>query len=841
MAIAIDAGLQDFVNQKVQSPVALVMVQLPTSNGEYAASQIILPRPLQVTITRDLDPSADVAQVVFADDTADMFSSNPTGVYTPIFQPGLIDNKFIIYMGLEGCNYPNQSNFVPYNRELLQKFTGYLEVDENVQNSGLIAKTISLIDLTKQFRFPVNDSYPHPIYGNQTLQFFDPTYNLTPINPSGGTATQWQCDGRMFTLSSAGPVYGSTHIDPDVYIDTTGGGSPASAPLSKTGYTVNSTTSILTCSNYTFDYRNGYLTLTTAVPVGSVVSMAGNPTYMSPESMISRMVVGLASWSPNFLELDASNVLLPMFLGNGQSIWTCIQTIAAMTNPRFLPWQIWADENGFLRFFEQRVDGPPTETFLEGANCLTSDWTNSARNLRTVVRADATVTDPAGDQPVVSIAYDLNNINLYGQTETLEMATAVTQNASHFSISQAASYLNGLTTALLGQVSRPILTCQADLWPNPARQPGDKIYYKDPRVGMDRQFIITQMTEQVSQKQHTHSATLTEYYDTVNYMMGIPAGTAGDGLAQDSTTPPPAQAVIGSVRLGNGSGLAYPYSDGSQNVDDSNNAIYPIWYPSAGAMHFDYFLNTIPSVPVSGTGQTFGPYNYANLPPRYGWTASTNTAGTTVYYGTAPSGDLSSPPLTAGWTTYVGPDSVFYAFSHAPPFNATTDLTAYWTPPGNTKSPTFGGGYGYAGQATTAYTWAWWYLCLDSNLGTGKYNRPIQRINASQDGVGISVPSTGGVWKTNSWTSPPGPLNGSSYYYGQNVVGITDYYTTPTGFVGANVMGDGVHLGVAYGSTVPNGAYYKNYQKMTRGHYCLYAANNLGQTSFLRIPFFVAL
>src|SRR5271165_1072148 len=93
-------------------------------------------------------------------------------------------------------------------------FTGFLEVDSGSKLLAEGEKQASLVDLSKQFRFPVYDSFPHSLYGNQTLAYFDPTYNLTTID--GGTT--WVCDGKMFTESTASPVFGSSHIDPAVYV-----------------------------------------------------------------------------------------------------------------------------------------------------------------------------------------------------------------------------------------------------------------------------------------------------------------------------------------------------------------------------------------------------------------------------------------------------------------------------------------------------------------------------------------------------------------------------------------------------------------------------------------------
>jgi hypothetical protein len=824
--IAAPVTLQNMIAQRVQTPVCKVMVQTATSDGSRAATQTILPGVLSWSITRNEDPSSNVAQITFADDLGEMTSTNPNGKFAPLFQPGVIDTKFIVYLGLEGNVYPNTDYFDAHDSVMLQKFTGFVQTDSFQAQQFTNTKTLSLIDLTNQFRFPVNDTYPHPLYGNQTLSYFDPTYNLTPINTNGeGMATEWECVGKMFTTGPTDPIYGSTHINVAVYVDTTGGSTPSGTAMDT--------------SDYTFDNLNGILTLNTAIPATSVVSLAGNPTYMAPEIMVRKILLELANWSPDFLALDVSNILLPQFVGSGQSVWACLALIAAQTSPRFLPWEMWADENGYLNFYETRVDGPPVKTFLEGRNIVTSNYSFDARQLRTVVRADGTVIYPSNgsDQPVVSIAYDLDNINKYGQTEPYEVNSQTTQNVRHLSPTQAVSYLNMLTAAALAQLSRPVLSCQAEIWPDMTLQPGDKIAIKDSSIGMDRQFIITQTQETGQGKIHKEVLQLQEFYDTINYMVGIPAGVNSDAVnSQGSATAPPTLSIIGAVRAGNGVGT-YPFQNGQYVTDKAGNQVFPIWNAhDPSAMHFDVYLNSLPQNNYSypNNGQL---YTYYNLPPGgYNWTPSTNAAGQTVYYGVAPSFDIAG--VAPGTNLYVGPDSVFYQFIHAPPIQS-TDVTI-WNPPGNQYIAGIGSEPTYEATAVNVYLWQWWYLCLDSTLGAGKFYRPVQRVNVSQDAAAHTISASGGLWVYNSWSAPPGPTS-SSGYYGNVVVGVDNYYYPPPGFVGVDVMGDGVDVGCAFGPTVEAGTSYTGFQKLTTGHYCIFACNDQGQRQFMRIPFYLAL
>lgn len=888
-----DSTFIDLMSQKSQSPVAALLCQTATVDGSHAATQTLLPKILSYRLILNEDAQSNVCSLTFTDDISEYMSTNPNGKYAKLFQPGIIDNKFAFYTGFEGCNFPwpNANTFIPYNRRLINKFTGFIETDAN-QNQGFkVHKTLSLISLTKQFRFPVNDTYPHPLYGDQTLSFFDPTYNLTPLNPTGvsttsstavspgwntitigsvtgvavgqsmivgtggsaetvqitavsgstvtgffvnshsgtysvniaqaGTATQWQCIGRMFTQSKNDLVYGSSHIALAVYADDTGGSSPSNTPINP--------------SNYSFDYSNAVVTFTSGHPSNAVVSLAGNPTYMAPEVMIKKILVELAGWSTKFLSLDTSNVLLPQFVAGGRTVWDCLKIIAGQTCPRFLPWTIWCDENANLKFYESRVDGPPVKTFLQGHNLIVVGYENSARQLRTVVRADGAVfvnngSPQASEQPVVSIAYNLGDIIKYGQTEPLSLSKDVVQNARPLTVVTAMSYLNMMTASTLAQVSRPILSANVQIWPDPTLQPGDKIDIQQDSIGMTKSFIIKQKQEEGQGKVTKDILNVEEFYDSVNYSIGIPSGVSTT-LAQASLTPPPSLPIIGAIRMGSGIHKTYPIQNGAYTVLPNGDQLLPEWYVSEGSMEFDYFINSNPASASTTLTQPQSNFDYYHLPAGYGFTATTDpVTGDRVYYGVDP-GD--------GKTVYVGPDSVFYKFAHAAPIT-TADLSSIWVPPGNTAPLGIGGSQSYTGQTSTVYVWDLWYACLDGNGGTGKFFRPIQRINPSNDAVAQSISASGGLWVTQNWTTAPGPTS-SSKYYGNLVLGCDNHTTLPSGAVTANVMGDGTQVGVAYGSNVAANTTYVNYQKRTKCHRIIFACNNLGQRQMLRIPFWLIL
>lgn len=846
---SITSQFRAFQLENAQSPQGSALMQLPTSDGSKAASQIILPDVISYRLSRTGDMASDTLQLTFADDLAKKVSTNKNAPMAKVFKPGVIDKKVLFYLGYKGAYGAGTSGFNLYGRSSLLQFTGYLETDANDQTFGVITKTASFNDLMKQFRFQVYDTFPHPLYGNQTLSYFDYYYNLT--NPSADGAT-WVCDGKMFTLNNTAPVWGATHVDPDVYVDTTGGGSPASTPVSKAGWSLNTTTEIGTCTNYTFDYKNGIVTFTSAgltalghsggLPANSIVSVAGNPTHMAPEVMVRKLLVEKASWSPAFLNLQASNILLPMFNGQDQSIWDCLKLIAAMTCPRYTPWTIQTDENGLIHFLEHNIDAPPVKTFRQGHNVIEAQMEYTSRDLRTVVRGDGTVaiagtgTGAGSDQQITSLAFDLRAVTEYGLTEPLTLTQDATDSVRHLTPTQAVAHLNQIAQAVLYQVSRPVLTIQAKIIPDYALQINDKVRYTDSHSGMDREFLVNAMDKTGDATTHDMTVTLTEYYETINMNLGVPAGVTQSGTATGATVPVPSSALIGAVRLGSGPG-SYIYNAGDYARDGSGNPIIANWNPSDGSnMRFDLFLNPGNSSNSSVGNPSGQYYSYTNLPVLSSpWTTETNAQGDTVFYVAHNTSD--------GYTYYVGPDSVFYKYNHGGgDYHITSaDVSSTWIPTGNVASPATGGSV--SGGAYSAYVWQWFYLCLDSTRGAGKLGRLLMRINPSQDGSAVSIGASAGTWITNGWSNPPGPYFTAGYTkaYSNLAVGISDYTSTPPGFIGANVMGDGVNIGVAYGADVSSGYTYLNYGKRVKGHYCVFVAASTGASQFMRFPFWLTL
>lgn len=842
---------QDFARAQIQTPAALALVQVPTPGGDRVVSQVALPDISAITISRNQDLSSDACTIAFPDDKFDYSPLNPNSKYGRLIRPGNVDTKILVYLGFRGSNYYNTPQFSFNDRSMLLKFTGFVETDSQKHQQLMNDKQLSLLDLNKQFRFQVYDTFPHPLYGDQTLSYFDPNYNLKCIDGAGSV---WQCDARMFTQSYNDYIWGSSHVAVNVFIDQTAGDQPQANPLPSSGYT--------------FDYANGTVYLKTPVNPQSVVSVSGNPTYMSPENMIRHLLVNYAQWSPSFLDLNVSGILLPQYQANNTDCWDILNDIANLTNPRFLPWVIWTDEAGIIHFFETKADGPPVKTFLNERDIFSADYEYSSRALRTVVKADATVTTTEGDQPITSIAYSVDNINKYGMTEPLTISADIVKNVRQLSIPQAISYLNMLTASVLSQSARPQLSITVDVWPDPTIQVADKIRIRSTKTGINKLFIVSGISETADPtNQYKQSLTLNEYYDSVNYMMGIPAGVSNSGSeASTLSTPPPAVSIIDSVRIGTDVGT-FAFQGGQYASDPmTGDQIIPIWDigRTTAGVHFDIFLNSLPATASPTQSATPSTYSYTNLPPGYGWQSQRNSAGQTVYY---------VPSDGQGNTYYVGPDSIFYKYP-TPPANADGTAADYhisagnysaytWVPVGTSAIPATGQPQTYAGQSATVWVWSWWYLNLDTTIGIGKEGRLVQQLYPDNytapatnaltalfgftngfGGTQVPMSPDYGQWLNTSWTSGPGmdTLNNRhpSFLYDQIVVGCTDVTTPPAGFQYCTpYSGYATKVGVSFGTILPSSPVhsYIGFEKVNRGHYCVYAINSNGATQFLRIPF----
>lgn len=900
---ACDAQFADFIRSQVQTPITFCIVEQPykdpngTASGQKGnpttfvpynwqpVNQMVLDKITSVQISRTTDRTSDTCQFTMQDDSFQYasFRGDGNSKYGIAFQPGFVNNRFSIFLGFQGRNYADSekgtgSTLTKWNYEVVQRFAGYLQTDDNPYQNFAVNKSVSLVDLTDQFQFDVYDSFPHVIYGNQNLPYFDPSYNLTNGSKDGVT---WNCIGKMFTINTDSLVYGSTHLEPEIYIDFSCGQTPQKdyQKVPSGGSSTKDTTAFLWTVKdsggntlWTFDYTNGRVTFTNAwitariadsgtnqiaklttnsnigdtvfnvnrpnlfvvggtvtlgMPTDShqeqltiksiqsgantittttaaahahtsgdpamgnwVVSMAGNPTYMPPEQMIYQILVVKGNWDPSMLRLDPTHILINQYVGQNQAAWACLKEICDLTCPRFLPWMLYVDQTGKIIFEEVNVDAPYVKKFIDKRDLLTLDLSYSSQNISTVVRAEGECYTSEGAQSVTSLAFNMKAIDRYGQTQALLLDQHLTYNCRQMSVTQAVAYMNMLTSSVLGQVSEPILTLEAEIWPDPTLEINDKIRITDTGIGMDTDFTVTAINETVGPGAYGMKVTAQRIIKASNYMMGLPASVTYDNLLQPDTGELPSTSLIKEIMLGTGNNPRFVMKDWQLTQDPTTlDDMTGQWVIDGTAMHFEIFFDA--KKPATNTN----PYSYHNLPPGITWAPTLAPDGDTVYIATQPSPPVGTP-ANAGWTLYVGPDSIFYTYSHSGMIQE-GDLGSFWLPPGNNHTP----GQGQGTQDWYGYIWKWFYFCLDGNEGPGKFYRPIMRIRPSGQTIGgnnyvgdatrFHVP-VGGCWQKYTWTNPPGPsIDGNSYYYGNLVIGISNLTPPPSGFVGAKVYGQG--------------------------------------------------
>jgi hypothetical protein len=959
-----------FVRSQEKTPALYMLVQLPTTDGSATAAQLLIPDAISATLSQSQDHSSNTASFQVVDNTGKYSSLNPNAAFGYAFSPGEIDKIFVMYMGFRGGCFINGTWTDP-SQSLQLMFAGFTQTDQQDLQPFSTVKTVNLIDLTKQFRFQIADTFPHPLYGDQTQPYYDPTYNLIPYGPGDGGSpplyNTWICPGKMFTQSASDPVYGSTHIYPAAFASNAGGApSSTSMGLDESG------------SNFSgFDYYNGIATFTSAYPATKVISLAGNPTWMAPEVMIEKILVEKAQWDPNFIQLDFSNIWLPMYVADNNSAWDCLNQIADLTNPRYTPWRIRVGSNGVIYFQENQYDAPyfnggalsgnstnlnasvtlaaigssynvhlaDAENFPNGSQILITDGTNSlsgsitangggtgpttvtvvsyaqsgitgsiannspvvfvpyptfsqpyprfflderdfftaqyvktSEQLMTLVRADATlsISDGAGgtqDQAIVSIAYDVDAINKYGLTEPLQVDSNLLQGISPLPLTTALSQLNTLTASILQTNSRPVFNLNVEISPDPSIEISDIFRVKSAKTGVDTYMEVTQQEFDLTPKDGLkQTLVLQEIPETCNYLCGIPLGASNGTPISQANPQAPNTSLIGAVRMGN-TVMQFPYLNSNfQRDPQTGTQVLPYWdVTDNSGMHFDVFLNA----PGGNTPDAY-PWTYRHLPPGptgnlYGWTAMVDPVTKAIVYvgtsnGTGGTWNVTQqygvPP--SGYTMYVGPDSVFYAYNHTG-FPTAADVNNWWIPTGATSSPWFGGTANANPNLPTWQTciWTYWYMCADSNLGVGKFFRPVMRTAPSNDAaphhIGVGTSNVNGYWQNNTWGTGPGPNTATGYtkLLGNMAVGISDIVNSELGyynlnnyaylnFVGTNIFGDTakqpgiqapLNFGVAYGADAQPGTTYINYQTYNRAFFCILAASSIGATQYLRIPF----
>lgn len=92
--------LAAFIRSQIKTPAVYVKVQLPSSDGSRVNSQFILSNLTSLKLSKKQDSSSDSCGFTFTDPTGAYSPLNPNSIYGQAFQPGVVDTKFIVYIGL---------------------------------------------------------------------------------------------------------------------------------------------------------------------------------------------------------------------------------------------------------------------------------------------------------------------------------------------------------------------------------------------------------------------------------------------------------------------------------------------------------------------------------------------------------------------------------------------------------------------------------------------------------------------------------------------------------------------------------------------------------------------
>jgi hypothetical protein len=435
-------------------------------------------------------------------------------------KPGLVDVKYLIYLGLTSADGQRMSA-TPQGTYLLTGASGAI-------NQGANTLSINGYDISKQFTQTVTGDIPHVLYGNQTDPFgrYDANYNLT--NPSGDLKT-WVCDAKKFMTAPTDNaqftaiykfLFNSVTSAVNVFV-----GSPG----------VPSGTAV-SASAYTWYADTGTVVFNSAQAANAVISIDGVPQAMAPELMIKHLFVDYGQWDPNYLDLQVSNTYLPVYVGGrGSTVWQCASDIAKMTAPRLVPWQIRASEGGAIKFYENRFASTSVETLVDEKDLFNIQWSYTSDNIANVWRATATANS---GQQLQSYAIDAPSVIKHGQRSVQDVSSNLLGSIAGMNPGTGISFMNMIAASELAQTSKPILELNCDLIPNFLRQVGDRVTIIERSNGLSGPYIYKGLTKSItpggSAKQ---SARLQKATIGTNYNMGIPSAVSSAVVTQTSTPP----------------------------------------------------------------------------------------------------------------------------------------------------------------------------------------------------------------------------------------------------------------------------------------------------------------
>ena len=537
----------------VRAPRAYIYAQLPvytnisTNQIDPAklGSALWIDRITGLRRTSSLDTASDTSNVTIANVQGRYSPFDVSATMSRYFQPGRADTKYAMYLGIS-------------QNEAVTIFPKGVFVNESTPNTisggNDYSIGLNLLDQFSLFKGNVYAQFPPKLYGNQLSSFYNPNYNLVPTNASLGYATTWQCDAQNWMVSASDSVaFASDYIAVSVFVGTPG--SPQSSASNP--------------STYTLDYVNGKVTFNTAIAANSVVSIDARPLAMAPELMLKHLFVDFGSFSSAFLKFDQTGIKLPIQEGGrDRPIIDVARDIVFATASRGLTWELFFDENGYIIFSESRYECPVVRTLVDTHDLLSISAEYSGRDIHNVIRATGKASN---DQQLTSVAYDVRSISVYTQRSTYEIPGQFLSSVVGMDPGAAMAYMNGLTSSVLFANSTPTIQTEIDILPDPSLQVGDPIVIKDSQTGLNRNFYINQIDDQISDS-WTMKCRISELKGSQDYQYGLAAyaGTPNPTAANVIQT---MSGLINSVSI-NGTSVV---SGGEPVVDSNYQPILASW------------------------------------------------------------------------------------------------------------------------------------------------------------------------------------------------------------------------------------------------------------------------
>lgn len=556
------------VKSAVRIPSAFAVFQTPvitntatrTKDFNKIGAQMVMKDITSLKRTSILEAGADTCDISFLDQNGNYSPITASSGFGTFFFPGAADNKMLLFMGLE-----KQGAIT-----VIPKGVFVAESYNQQQTESVNTVTLNTFDQAYLFQGNVYTQFPPRLYGNQQSSYYNPNYALT--NPSGDRKT-YVCDAsNWMATSNQAPLWASDYVQVAVYSSAVSSGN---TPVPNSGSTA-----------YTIDYVHGTVTFTSPQGATDVISVDARPLAMAPELMMKHLFVDFGSFSPSFLKLDSTGIKLPILeVARDRQIWDVAKDIVYCTNAKGVRWNLFFDPGGYLTFSELAIDGPPVRTITDEFDLIKWAPEYTVRDVKNVVRASAT---SMSNQPLISVSYDLLSISNLTQKPTYEIPTQFLATVGGMDPASGLAYMNRLTSSVLFETAFPTIQASMEIAYDPSLNPGDVVTVKSWQTGVNQDFYINQIDEDLQDGGATQTCRVTQFKASQDFVGGLQQ-YAGAPLPQNQNQISASAGLIDSVSI-NGTSVV---TGGNPVVDQFYNPVVAQW--NGGALPISIGLKAQPS------------------------------------------------------------------------------------------------------------------------------------------------------------------------------------------------------------------------------------------------------